>query len=109
MFVTFPPADNAAPSLWMTIDDAFSIKGRGIVVTGRLEGTGELGIGDALMCDGQRWPIDGIEQFRNALTAALPGSNIGILLRDGPPREMLRGRTVQFARWDGSPTNMQGG
>jgi elongation factor Tu len=94
--VTFPPADDAAPVAWMTVEDIFRIRGRGTVVTGQLQGTGQLSVGDTLQCDGQRWVVDGIEQFRAVLTTALPGWQIGVLLRDGPATDMLRGRTVQF-------------
>ena len=66
------------------------------MVTGQLQGSGQLNVGDTLMCDGMRWQISGIEQFRAVLTAALPGSNIGVLLSNGPPGSVLRGRMVQF-------------
>ncbi len=89
--------DYARPELWMTVADVFHIKGRGTVVTGQLEGTGQLAVGDTLLCDGQWWRVDGIEQFRAVLMTALPGSQIGVLLGDGPAADMLRGRTVQFA------------
>jgi translation elongation factor EF-Tu-like GTPase len=88
----------ASPELWLTVRGVLHIRGRGIVVTGRLEGTGQLSVGDAVLCEGQGqgWQVDGIEQRGTALTTASAGSNIGILLQNGPPAEMLRGRTLLF-------------
>jgi translation elongation factor EF-Tu-like GTPase len=94
--MTTPPLGQDWPQLWMTISDVFHIRGRGTVVTGRLEGNGYLSVGDRLICDGQRWQIDGIEQFRAVLSTAEPGSDIGVMLGNGPSADALRGRTVQF-------------
>lgn len=94
--VSQPPMDDARPQLWMTVSDVFHIKGRGTVITGQLEGDGQLNLGDAVVCDGMRWQVGGIEMFRASLLAAEPGMNIGVLLKNGPPREMLYGSTVQF-------------
>jgi translation elongation factor EF-Tu-like GTPase len=88
--------DDSGPALWMSVVDVLGIKDRGVVVIGRLEGNGQLSVGDFLLYDGGRWRVDGIEQSRSALMSASPGSKIGLLLADGPPRDMLRGRTVQF-------------
>jgi elongation factor Tu len=94
--MTIPPIDQDWPQLWMTVGDVFHIRGRGTVVTGRLEGSGRLNLGDSLVCDGMHWQVSGIEQFRAALTVAEPGTDIGILLGGGPAGDVLRGRTVQF-------------
>jgi translation elongation factor EF-Tu-like GTPase len=91
-----PPMDSIGPQLWMSIENVFHIKGRGTVVTGRLEGYGLLSVGDTLVCEGQHWPITAIEKFRAVLKTAEPGSNIGVLLRNGPPGSVLAGQTVQF-------------
>jgi elongation factor Tu len=91
-----PPADASGPLLWMNVADVFHIKGRGTVVTGLLEGNGELRVGDILVCEGQHWPVSAIEQFRTTLPAAEPGTNLGIMLREGPVGDVLRGKTVQF-------------
>ena len=94
--MTMPPTGQDRPQLWMTVSDVFQIRGRGTVLTGRLEGNGQLRAGDTVLCDGQRWQVIGIEQFRVQLVTAEPGSNIGILLGKGPPGYALRGRTIQF-------------
>lgn len=88
--------EDATPQLWMTVSDVFRITGRGTVITGQLEGDGQLNLGDAVVCDGMRWQVNGIEMFRASLMSAEPGMDIGVLLNDGPPREMLYGRTVVF-------------
>jgi translation elongation factor EF-Tu-like GTPase len=95
--MTIPPVDQDAPQLWMTVSDVFHIKGRGCVVTGRLEGNFRLSVGDALIGDdGQRWQIGMIEARGATLTAAEPGMDIGALLKGGPAGDELRGKTVQF-------------
>jgi translation elongation factor EF-Tu-like GTPase len=94
--MTMPPMGFEEPQRWMVIQDVFHIKGRGAVVTGQLEGNVPLSAGDTLVCDGQSWQIQSIEQFRSVQQTVLPGSNIGILLRSGPDPHGLRGRTVQF-------------
>jgi elongation factor Tu len=91
-----PPTGQDRPELWMTISDVFHIRGRGTVLTGRLEGDGQLTVGDTALCGGQRWQVIGIEQFRVQLMTAEPGSDIGVLLGSGPVGDVLRGRTVQF-------------
>ncbi len=95
--MTSPPMGQDPPQLWMTVSDVFQIRGRGTVVTGRLEGNGLLGLGDAVLCDGMRWQVSAIEQFRATLATAEPGSDIGILLANGPASDVLRGRTLYFA------------
>jgi translation elongation factor EF-Tu-like GTPase len=96
--MTTPPGGPGGPDLWMTINDVFHIRGRGTVVTGQLEGSVPLNVGDILVCEGASWQVSGIEKFRSVLTTAEPGSNIGILLRDGPNGDVLRHRTVTFER-----------
>jgi hypothetical protein len=79
-----PPDGQNWPQLWMTVSDVFHIRGRGTVVTGLLEGNGLLYPGGSLVCDGIAWQVSGIEQFRTVLTAAEPGSQVGVLLSGGP-------------------------
>jgi translation elongation factor EF-Tu-like GTPase len=100
--MTMPPGGPDGPDSWMTVSGVFHIAGRGTVVTGQLQGSAPLNVGDALVCEGARWEVSGIEQFRSMLTTAMPGSNIGVLLRKGPAAEGLLDRTVTFE--PGSPT-----
>jgi translation elongation factor EF-Tu-like GTPase len=80
----------------MVVSDVFRIPGRGTVVTGLLQGNFPLNVGDAMECEGARWQVSGIEQARSARTTAEPGGDVGVLLRGGPPGDVLRGRTVTF-------------
>ena len=80
----------------MIIDDVFHITGRGTVVTGQLQGNVPLSVGDTMVCEGQRWKVSGIEQFRKQTNTADPSSQIGVLLGKGPKADVLRGRMAQF-------------
>lgn len=94
--MTVPPFGQEPPQLSMTVSDVFHIRGRGTVVTGRLEGNGPLNVGDTMVCNGARWKVGGIEQFRATMPTAWPGSDIGVLLKGGPAGDALRGQNVQF-------------
>lgn len=65
----------------MTVQDVFTIKGRGTVATGRVE-YGQLSVGDQVRInDGDPVRVDAIEAFRKKLDTAATGDNIGILFR----------------------------
>lgn len=67
----------------MLVEDVFSIKGRGTVVTGRV-GAGSVCVGDKLVIDGptgsRRATCKGIEMFRKQMDVAVAGNNVGLLL-----------------------------
>jgi translation elongation factor EF-Tu-like GTPase len=111
--MTFPPMDAAdpawptGPELWMNIADVFHITGRGTVVTGTLEGNGLLSVGDTMLCDGQTWTVGAIEMFRAMVATAEPGMNIGVLLKNGPKSDVLRGQTAQFKTSGNAPATPQ--
>ena len=73
------------PFFRMTIEDVFSIKGRGTVVTGKIE-TGTLKVGDEIAIQGRngekRIIVSGIEMFRKTSNQAGTGDNVGLLLKD---------------------------
>ena len=92
--MTMPTPDG--PALWMVVDDVFHIAGRGTVITGQLQGDGQLNLGDTLFCNGQNWQVNGIEQFRKVLQSAWPGSNIGVLIGARQRPGIMRGDVVQF-------------
>jgi elongation factor Tu len=73
------------PSFRMTIADVFSIRGRGTVVTGRIE-SGILQVGDDVYIQGQtrrqQTVVTGIETFRKQLEQASMGDNVGVLLQN---------------------------
>lgn len=80
----------------MYIEDVFSIKGRGTVVTGRIE-TGIVKVGETVdivgIRDKKSTTVTGVEMFRKMLDQGQAGDNVGILLRgiekDGVERGQL--------------------
>jgi len=82
----------------MPIEDVFGIKGRGTVVTGRVE-RGVLHPGEEVEIigfspDPVRTVATSIEMFRKVLDEALPGDNIGVLLRGIERDEVERGMVL---------------
>ena len=73
------------PLFHMIVEDVFSIRNRGTVVTGKID-TGTLKVGDQVMIRGsngeKRTTVAGIEAFRKTLDQAHPGTAVGILLKD---------------------------
>ena len=70
----------------MTVQDVFSISGRGTVVTGRIE-AGSVTVGAPVRLsrvDGtvRDVRVDGVEAFRKRLETASAGENVGLLLRE---------------------------
>ena len=82
-WIPTPERDNTKPFL-MSIEDVFTITGRGTVVTGRVE-RGELKLNDEVEIVGlkptQKTVVTGIEMFRKQLDFAEAGDNAGVLLR----------------------------
>lgn len=82
----------------MAIEDVFSITGRGTVVTGRVE-RGILKPGDEVEIVGfRKEPLKtvatSIEMFRKILDEALPGDNVGVLLRGIEKDDVERGMVL---------------
>ena len=82
----------------MPIEDVFGIKGRGTVVTGRVE-RGKVRIGDTVEIVGLRdesrsTVVTGVEMFRKTLDEGLAGDNIGCLLRGIEREEVERGQVL---------------
>jgi elongation factor Tu len=82
----------------MPIEDVFGIKGRGTVVTGRVE-RGVLRPGEEVEIvgfspDPRRTVATSIEMFRKVLDEALPGDNVGVLLRGVERDEVERGMVL---------------
>jgi elongation factor Tu len=82
----------------MSIEDVFSIKGRGTVVTGRVE-RGRLTPGMeveivGLRPESRKTVATSLEMFNKVLDEALPGDNIGVLLRGIEKDEVERGMVL---------------
>ena len=81
----------------MPIEDVFSIKGRGTVVTGRVE-RGKVKINDTIEIVGirptQSTVVTGVEMFRKLLDEGLAGDNIGVLLRGIEKDQVERGQVL---------------
>ena len=96
-YIPEPQRDVDKPFL-MAIEDIFSITGRGTVVTGRVE-RGRLTPGEEVEIVGFRdepirTTVTSIEMFRKILDEALPGDNVGLLLRGVKKDEVERGMVV---------------
>jgi translation elongation factor EF-Tu-like GTPase len=94
-------ADAASPtgSFRLTVEDVFTITGRGTVVTGRVE-TGALRVGQVVrvLRDGApvtQSTVDGIEKFRATLDVARAGEQVGLLLRGVRREELARGDVLE--------------
>ncbi len=82
----------------MPIEDVFGIKGRGTVVTGRVE-RGRVQTGDTVEIVGLRdetrsTVVTGVEMFRKTLTEGLAGDNAGCLLRGIQRDDVERGQVL---------------
>ena len=82
----------------MTIEDVFSIEGRGIVVTGRIE-RGIIKVNDnvevvGLSAEPHRAVVTGIEMFNKTLDEGRAGDNVGCLLRGIKRDEIERGQVL---------------
>jgi len=81
----------------MPIEDIFSIKGRGTVVTGRVE-RGKITVGEEVEIVGfeptRKTVATGVEMFRKLLDEGLAGDNIGVLLRGIDKDEVFRGMVL---------------
>src|SRR6059058_6482624 len=81
----------------MSVEDVFSITGRGTVVTGRVE-QGIIKVGDEVEIVGlrptQKTVCTGVEMFRKLLDEGRAGDNIGALLRGTKKEEVERGQVL---------------
>ena len=95
-WIPTPERDNEKPFL-MSIEDVFTITGRGTVVTGRVE-RGQLRLNDEVEIVGirptQKTVVTGIEMFRKSLDYAEAGDNAGVLLRGISREQVERGQVL---------------
>jgi len=96
-YIPTPARDLDKPFL-MPIEDVFSIKGRGTVVTGRVD-RGKIKVNDNAEIVGIRPKttstiVTGVEMFRKSLDEGQAGDNIGLLLRGIEKDDVERGQVV---------------
>jgi len=82
----------------MPVEDVFSIKGRGTVVTGRVD-RGQVKVGDPVEIVGlqpksMNSVVTGVEMFHKMLDSGMAGDNLGLLLRGIERTDVERGMVV---------------
>ncbi len=96
-FIPEPVREVDKPFL-LSVEDVFSIKGRGTVATGRVE-RGVIKVGDAaeivgLYPENKQTVITGVEMFQKTLDEGRAGDNVGVLLRGIEKDDVERGQVI---------------
>ncbi len=95
-YIPTPEREMTRPFL-MAVEDVFSIKGRGTVVTGRIE-RGVVKVGDEIeivgLRDTRRTVVTGVEMFHKLLDQGQAGDNVGCLLRGIGREDVERGQVL---------------
>jgi elongation factor Tu len=95
-YIPTPERDTEKPFL-MPIEDVFSIKGRGTVVTGRID-RGTIKVGEEVeivgIKDTRKTVVTGVEMFHKLLDQGQAGDNVGCLLRGIGRDEVERGQVL---------------
>ena len=96
-YIPQPPRATELPFM-MPVEDVFSIKGRGTVVTGRVD-RGKVKVGEpveivGLMEKSMSSVVTGVEMFHKLLDEGLAGDNLGLLLRGIERTDVERGMVV---------------
>ena len=96
-YIPTPEREIDRPFL-MPVEDVFGIKGRGTVVTGRIE-RGQVKVGDQIEIVGLRddtrtTVVTGVEMFRKTLNEGMAGDNVGCLLRGINRDDVERGQVL---------------
>jgi len=96
-WIEIPPRENEKPFL-MSVEDVFTITGRGTVATGRIE-TGVINTGDpveilGLQEEKMTSTVTGVEMFRKILDRGEAGDNVGLLLRGIDKKDIRRGMVI---------------
>ncbi|MGJ8640024.1 MAG: elongation factor Tu [Opitutaceae bacterium] len=91
------PAREIDKPLLMSVEDVFSITGRGTVATGRIE-RGIVKVGEEIeivgLGDTMKTTVTGVEMFRKQLDQGMAGDNVGILLRGIDKEAIERGHVI---------------
>ncbi|MDP6521235.1 MAG: elongation factor Tu [SAR324 cluster bacterium] len=81
----------------MSVEDVFTISGRGTVATGQVE-RGVVKVGEEIEITGiretQKTTVTGVEMFRKELDQGQAGDNVGILLRGVKREDIERGQVI---------------
>ncbi len=96
-WIEIPPRDVEKDFL-MSVEDVFSITGRGTVATGRIE-TGVINSGEEVDIVGMqdeklKSVVTGVEMFRKILDRGEAGDNVGLLLRGIEKTDIKRGMVI---------------
>jgi elongation factor Tu len=97
-YIPTPQRDTDKPFL-MPVEDVFGIKGRGTVVTGRIE-RGKVRVGDTIEIVGmtheapKKTVVTGVEMFQKTLDEGLAGDNVGCLIRGIERTDVQRGQVM---------------
>jgi len=95
-YIPEPKRETDKPFM-MAVEDVFSIKGRGTVVTGRMD-RGIVKVGDAVEIIGLRDTkasvVTGVEMFHKSLDQGMAGDNLGLLLRGIERADIERGQVL---------------
>ena len=96
-YIPTPKREIDKPFL-MSVEDVFTITGRGTVATGRVE-RGKIKVGEEVEIIGmkdetKKTIVTGVEMFRKLLDEAQAGDNIGVLLRGVTRQEIERGQVL---------------
>jgi elongation factor Tu len=96
-WIEIPPRENEKPFL-MSVEDVFTITGRGTVATGRIE-TGVINTSDpveilGLQEEKMTSTVTGVEMFRKILDRGEAGDNVGLLLRGIDKKDIRRGMVI---------------
>ncbi len=91
------PVRDLDKDLLMSVEDVFTISGRGTVATGQIE-RGIVKVGEEIeitgLRDTQKTIVTGVEMFRKSLDQGQAGDNVGILLRGLKREDLERGQVI---------------
>jgi elongation factor Tu len=96
-YIPEPKRETDKPFM-MSVEDVFSIKGRGTVVTGRID-RGIVKVGDPAEIIGLKEKststvVTGVEMFHKQLDEGMAGDNVGLLLRGIEREDVERGQVI---------------
>ena len=95
-YIPIPERPSELPFL-MPVEDVFGIKGRGTVVTGRVE-RGKVAVGEEIeivgLVETRKAVVTGVEMFHKILEEGEPGDAVGCLLRGVDREDVVRGQVL---------------